>query len=82
LIFLDVNQGYTYILGTDYPGEAKKSMLRQAMYWIKRKGGLGLHAGSKILGSRDRTASCATWASCSSACRARARRLSRSMITA
>src|SRR5258706_13757440 len=24
-------------------------MLRQAMYWIKRKGGLGLHAGSKIL---------------------------------
>jgi phosphoenolpyruvate carboxykinase (ATP) len=48
-IFLDVDQGYTYILGTDYPGEAKKSMLRQAMYWIKRKGGLGLHAGSKIL---------------------------------
>jgi phosphoenolpyruvate carboxykinase (ATP) len=49
LIFLDVNQGYTYILGTDYPGEAKKSMLRQAMYWIKRRGGLGLHAGSKVL---------------------------------
>jgi phosphoenolpyruvate carboxykinase (ATP) len=49
LIFLDVNQGYTYILGTDYPGEAKKSMLRQAMYWMKRRGGLGLHAGSKIL---------------------------------
>jgi phosphoenolpyruvate carboxykinase (ATP) len=49
LIFCDVRQGYTYILGTDYPGEAKKSMLRQAMYWIKRKGGLGLHAGSKIL---------------------------------
>jgi phosphoenolpyruvate carboxykinase (ATP) len=23
LIFLDVDQGYTYILGTDYPGEAK-----------------------------------------------------------
>src|ERR1700693_1191044 len=49
LIFCDVAQGYTYILGTDYPGEAKKSMLRQAMYWIKRQGGLGLHAGSKIL---------------------------------
>ncbi|MEO8431375.1 MAG: phosphoenolpyruvate carboxykinase (ATP) [Acidobacteriota bacterium] len=49
LIFCDVNQGYTYILGSDYPGEAKKSMLRQAMYWIKRRGGLGLHAGSKIL---------------------------------
>jgi len=49
LIFADMSQGYTYILGTDYPGEAKKSMLRQAMYWIKRRGGLGLHAGSKIL---------------------------------
>jgi phosphoenolpyruvate carboxykinase (ATP) len=49
LIFLDVDQGYTYILGTDYPGEAKKSMLRQAMCWIKRRGGLGLHAGAKIL---------------------------------
>ncbi len=49
LIFCDVTQRYTYILGTDYPGEAKKSMLRQAMYWIKRQGGLGLHAGSKIL---------------------------------
>ncbi len=49
LIFCDVHQGYTYILGSDYPGEAKKSMLRQAMYWMKRRGGLGLHAGSKIL---------------------------------
>jgi phosphoenolpyruvate carboxykinase (ATP) len=49
LIFCDVLQGYTYILGSDYPGEAKKSMLRQAMHWIKRRGGLGLHAGSKIL---------------------------------
>jgi phosphoenolpyruvate carboxykinase (ATP) len=49
LIFCDMNQGYTYILGSDYPGEAKKSMLRQAMYWVKRRGGLGLHAGSKIL---------------------------------
>jgi len=49
LIFCDVQLGYTYILGSDYPGEAKKSMLRQAMYWMKRRGGLGLHAGSKIL---------------------------------
>jgi phosphoenolpyruvate carboxykinase (ATP) len=49
LIFCDVAQGYTYILGSDYPGEAKKSMLRQAMFWMKRRGGLGLHAGSKIL---------------------------------
>jgi phosphoenolpyruvate carboxykinase (ATP) len=49
IIFLDPNEGYTYICGTDYPGEAKKSMLRQAMYWMKKRGGLGLHAGSKIL---------------------------------
>lgn len=49
IIFLDANEGYTYICGTDYPGEAKKSMLRQAMYWMKKRGGLGLHAGSKIL---------------------------------
>jgi phosphoenolpyruvate carboxykinase (ATP) len=49
LIFCDVNAGYTYILGSDYPGEAKKSMLRQAMFWMKRRGGLGLHAGSKVL---------------------------------
>jgi phosphoenolpyruvate carboxykinase (ATP) len=49
VIFLDPNEGYTYICGTDYPGEAKKSMLRQAMYRMKSRGGLGLHAGSKIL---------------------------------
>jgi phosphoenolpyruvate carboxykinase (ATP) len=54
VIFLDANEGYTYICGTDYPGEAKKSMLRQAMYWMKKKGGLGLHAGSKILRVRGR----------------------------
>lgn len=49
VIFLDPNAGYTYICGSDYPGEAKKSMLRQAMYWMKKRGGLGLHAGSKLL---------------------------------
>jgi phosphoenolpyruvate carboxykinase (ATP) len=54
IIFLDPNEGYTYICGTDYPGEAKKSMLRQAMYWMKKRGGLGLHAGSKILRVKDK----------------------------
>ncbi len=53
VIFLDPNAGFTYICGTDYPGEAKKSMLRQAMYWMKKRGGLGLHAGSKILRVTD-----------------------------
>lgn len=43
-------EGVTYILGTDYFGEAKKSFLRQAMYRFKvEAGGLGFHAGSKIL---------------------------------
>ena len=83
LIFLDVNQGYTYILGTDYPGEAKKSMLRQAMYWIKRRGGLGLHAGLEDPPRhRDRTASSATSASSSSGSPAPGRRRSRSTTTA
>ncbi|AGL01750.1 phosphoenolpyruvate carboxykinase (ATP) [Desulfoscipio gibsoniae] len=39
----------TYILGTDYFGEAKKSFLRMAMFRTKTEGGLGFHAGSKVL---------------------------------
>jgi phosphoenolpyruvate carboxykinase (ATP) len=42
-------EGVTIILGTDYKGENKKSMLRQTMYRAKKHGWLGLHAGSKIL---------------------------------
>jgi phosphoenolpyruvate carboxykinase (ATP) len=44
-VFPDV--GFTAVLGSDYTGEAKKSFLRLYMYYAKRKGGLGLHAGSK-----------------------------------
>ncbi|WP_115863835.1 phosphoenolpyruvate carboxykinase (ATP) [Halorussus litoreus] len=40
-------EGVTAVLGSDYTGEAKKSFLRLFMYYAKRKGGLGLHAGSK-----------------------------------
>jgi phosphoenolpyruvate carboxykinase (ATP) len=39
--------GVTAVLGSDYSGEAKKSFLRLFMYYAKRAGGLGLHAGSK-----------------------------------
>ena len=39
--------GMTAVLGTDYTGEAKKSFLRLFMLEAKRRGGLGLHAGSK-----------------------------------
>jgi len=49
VILVYPNEGITYILGTDYFGEAKKSFLRMAMYRAKQMGGLGLHAGSKIL---------------------------------
>jgi len=41
------DQGVTYVLGSDYTGEAKKSFLRLFMYRVKQAGGLGLHAGSK-----------------------------------
>jgi phosphoenolpyruvate carboxykinase (ATP) len=39
--------GLTFVLGSDYTGEAKKSFLRLFMYRAKQAGGLGLHAGSK-----------------------------------
>ncbi|MCJ7478647.1 MAG: phosphoenolpyruvate carboxykinase (ATP) [Candidatus Nanohaloarchaeota archaeon QJJ-7] len=39
--------GVTYVLGSDYSGEAKKSFLRLFMYREKERGGIGLHAGSK-----------------------------------
>jgi len=40
-------EGLTFVLGSDYTGEAKKSVLRLFMYRVKQQGGLGLHAGSK-----------------------------------
>lgn len=52
-VLIDPENQITYILGTDYFGECKKSHLRMAMYLMKKKGGLGLHAGSKILKITD-----------------------------
>ena len=49
MILVYPEEGVTYILGTDYFGESKKSFLRMAMYKVKQMGGLGLHAGSKVL---------------------------------
>ena len=51
------DDGVTYVLGSDYTGEAKKSFLRLYMYAAKRRGGLGLHAGSKRVRVRDGAAS-------------------------
>jgi phosphoenolpyruvate carboxykinase (ATP) len=54
VIFCDPPAGITYILGSDYFGECKKSFLRKAMYLAKKRGFLGFHAGSKELKVRDR----------------------------
>ncbi len=49
-ILVDPKSFTTFILGSDYCGEIKKAGLRMMMYAHKTKrGGLGLHAGSKIL---------------------------------
>jgi phosphoenolpyruvate carboxykinase (ATP) len=52
-VLVDPTTYTTYVLGSDYMGEVKKSFLRMAMYWAKQHGGLGLHAGSKLLHVRD-----------------------------
>lgn len=54
------DEGITAVLGSDYTGEAKKSFLRLFMYYAKKEGGLGLHAGSKrvCLKSEDGDAEC------------------------
>jgi len=48
-IIVDPKSFTTFILGSDYTGEMKKSNLRMAMYRTKQEGGLGLHAGSKLI---------------------------------
>jgi len=47
LVFPEI--GVTYVLGTDYYGEAKKGFLRMAMWAGKQEKMLGLHAGAKIV---------------------------------
>ncbi len=51
LVFPEI--GVTFVLGTDYYGEVKKGMLRNAMWFAKKRGMLGLHAGAKIIRARD-----------------------------
>ena len=53
LVFPEV--GVTYVLGSDYYGEAKKGFLRMAMWAAKQEGMLGIHAGAKIIRALDRT---------------------------
>lgn len=47
LVFPEI--GVTYVLGTDYYGEAKNALLRMAMWRAKQDNMLGLHAGTKII---------------------------------
>lgn len=42
----------TLVLGSDYYGEVKKGFLRMGMYAAKKRGMLGLHAGSKLIWAR------------------------------
>ena len=53
LVFPEI--GVTYVLGSDYYGEAKKAFLRMSMWIAKREGMLGVHAGAKIVKGRDKT---------------------------
>jgi len=53
LVFPEI--GVTYVLGSDYYGEAKKGFLRMAMWAAKQKGMLGIHAGAKIVKAKDET---------------------------
>lgn len=53
MILIAPDTGITYVLGVDYVGEAKMSFLRLAMFEMKKRGGLGLHAGSKVLRVKD-----------------------------
>jgi phosphoenolpyruvate carboxykinase (ATP) len=49
-VIVDAKNYITYVFGTDYAGEVKKSFLRMAMWYVKQKlDCLGLHAGSKVL---------------------------------
>lgn len=57
LIFVAPEDRVTYVLGTDYFGECKKSFLRMAMYEAKKQKALGFHAGSKVLKVRASGAS-------------------------
>ena len=45
--------GVTFVLGSDYMGEAKKGFLRMAMWAAKQEGMLGVHTGAKMVQARQ-----------------------------
>lgn len=56
-ILIEAEKAFTFALGSDYIGEAKKAFLRMWMYLVKKRGWLGLHAGSKLLHLRQQDGS-------------------------
>lgn len=53
-VIVDAKNYITYVFGTDYAGEVKKSFLRLGMWYVKQNlDCLGLHAGSKVLRIED-----------------------------
>ena len=48
-------EGVTFVLSSDYVGEAKMGFLRMGMWEAKRQGMLSLHAGSKMVRARDKS---------------------------
>ena len=53
-VLVEAKTGITFVLGSDYTGEMKKANLRMAMYKTKKEGGLGLHAGSKLIRTMEK----------------------------
>ncbi|MFH2105683.1 MAG: phosphoenolpyruvate carboxykinase (ATP) [Candidatus Micrarchaeota archaeon] len=53
-ILIDPKSYTTIALGSDYSGEMKKAGLRLGMYYAKKHGGLGLHAGCKDIFVRNK----------------------------
>ncbi len=49
LIIVDLEQGVTRVLNSDYFGESKKGFLRMWNKMVYERGGLPLHAGCKII---------------------------------
>jgi phosphoenolpyruvate carboxykinase (ATP) len=53
LIAVDLDNGITRVLNSDYFGESKKGGLRMWNKIVFDRGGLGLHAGCKVIPTRD-----------------------------
>src|SRR5947208_1244256 len=60
LIMVDLEQGVTRVFNSDYFGESKKGGLRMWNKLVYDRGGLPLHAGCKIIPTRDGDKVCLT----------------------